>query len=64
MALAVGDYGDTILVAVGSIKGTGEDSRLLEAGRNISSTYGKKVEIISVAIQRIFQWEIQRLSNM
>jgi len=49
MALAVGDYGDTILVATGSIKGTGEDARLLEAGRNISSMYGKRVEIISVS---------------
>jgi len=49
MALAVGDYGDTILVATGSIKGIGEDARLLEAGRNISSMYGKRVEIISVS---------------
>jgi len=49
MALAVGDYGGTILVAVRSIKGIGEDARLLEAGRNISSTYGKSVEIISVS---------------
>lgn len=48
-ALAVGDYGDTILVATGSIKGIGEDIKLLEAGRNISSMYGKRVEIISVS---------------
>jgi len=49
ITLAVKSFGDVILIVVKSIQGLGEGAKLLEIGRSISSTYGKRVEIISTS---------------
>jgi len=49
MVLAVRSYGDTVLIVVKSVRALDEAVKLLALGGEISSTYRKRVEIVSAS---------------